>query len=133
MARVLVVDDDPIVRSIVVQFLQFGGHTAFEAASGVEALDKLSDSQPDLVITDLSMPGMSGLELRTIGRDVAPEIPFVLMSGYIVDAHVRAEFDAVLEKPLDFKGVLNTVNKMIPPDDVVATSSADPPSQPALL
>ena len=120
MAHVLVVDDDSIVRSVVVQFLQLGGHTATEASSGFEALDTLSDAQPDLVLTDFSMPGMTGLELRKIGRDVVPEVPFVVMSGQFLSEHVRAEFDAALGKPLSPDDLLSTVAQIVDRNHVAA-------------
>ena len=113
MAHVLVVDDDAIVRSIVAQFLQFGGHSAVQVASGAEAIAHLSNELPDLVITDFSMPGMTGLELRSTLREMAPSVPCVVMSGHIMDPGVRSEFDAVLEKPLGCRLLIDTVRQVV--------------------
>jgi CheY-like chemotaxis protein len=113
MAQVLVVDDDAIVRAIIVQFLQFGGHTAVEAASGTEALDYFEEASTDMVLTDLSMPGMSGLDLRRKLQEIAPDLPCVLMSGHIIDDNIREAFDAVLEKPLGCRELIDTVKQLV--------------------
>lgn len=61
MGKILIVDDDPTMVVALKEILEERGHTTRSAASGVEALSKISDA--DLVLTDLQMPGMSGIEL----------------------------------------------------------------------
>ena len=61
--RILVVDDDESLRWVTQAQLQQAGYQVDAAASGDDALDRLHDAPPDLVITDLMMPGMSGVEL----------------------------------------------------------------------
>ena len=75
---------------------------------------------PDLVLTDFSMPGMTGLELRKIGRGIVPEVPFVVMSGQFLSEHVRAEFDAALGKPFSADDVLSTVKQIVDRNYVAA-------------
>jgi CheY-like chemotaxis protein len=113
MAQVLVVDDDAIVRLIVSQFLQLGNHTVTEADSGEEAIRSLNHDKPDLVVTDLSMPGMSGRQLRARSRRLWPEIPFIIMSGHLIGDDLPSEFDGVLEKPLTSADVLNAVDEVL--------------------
>jgi DNA-binding response OmpR family regulator len=63
MATVLVVDDEPIVREVVVRYLEREGHTTLEADDGNRAREMLEQSSPDLVVLDVMLPGLDGLEL----------------------------------------------------------------------
>ena len=63
MATVLVVDDEPIVREVVVRYLQREGHTTLEADHGDRAREMLEQQSPDLVVLDVMLPGADGLEL----------------------------------------------------------------------
>ena len=81
MARVLVVDDESTMREMLREALERRGHTADEAADGREALQRLAEHKPDLVITDLVMPEMEGIELIQAFRRKCPEIPIIAISG----------------------------------------------------
>jgi CheY-like chemotaxis protein len=113
MARVLIVDDDDIVRMVVAQFLHLGNHTVTQAESGEEAIRLLVQDPPDLVVTDLSMPGMGGRQLRERSHLLKPGLPFIAMSGYIVGEDIRAEFSETLEKPLRSADILNAVENIL--------------------
>lgn len=113
MAQVLVVDDEPIVRSIISQFLQIGNHTITQAASGEEALRAIFSSKIDLVVTDLSMPGMTGVELLEIVRQTYRDMPFIVVSGHLINKNIEDKFDAALEKPLCFQDLLDTVSTVM--------------------
>jgi DNA-binding response OmpR family regulator len=80
MARVLVVDDDVTVREVVVSYLRADGHTVAEAADGAEGLTQMRENPADLVVLDLMMPGINGLEvcrrLRSIG-----DVPIVMLTA----------------------------------------------------
>jgi len=82
MATVLVVDDAAVDRKLVGGLLKHGsGFTVEFAASGDEALARLASVQPELIVTDLVMPGMSGLDLVAQVAERYPAIPIVLMTG----------------------------------------------------
>ena len=102
--RVLLVDDEAGVRKVAGRALARAGHELVVAGSGQEALDVLDGGQPiDLLITDLAMPGMNGIELAQRVHARHPELPVLYISGYSdeVLATVRAGDEAldVLEKP----------------------------------
>ncbi|MBJ3785992.1 response regulator [Devosia sediminis] len=80
---ILVVDDDALITLNIVDVLNEQGHTALEAFSGPEAL-ALIERHPDIgaLITDYSMPGMSGVELAEAARTLRPGLPVLLTSGY---------------------------------------------------
>lgn len=99
MSRILVVDDEPDMRFIVRHFLETAGHEVVEASHGGAALLSVYQSAPDLVITDIMMPVMGGLEL--IGRlradPVTAAIPILVVSA---DTELAVAADAALSKPV---------------------------------
>ncbi len=81
MARILVVDDDDLVRDITVSMLRREGHELLAVDAAHAALEVLERERPDLVLTDLVMPGRTGLELLQDIRDRDPDVPVLLMTG----------------------------------------------------
>jgi CheY-like chemotaxis protein len=79
--RVLVVDDDPIVLSVLQATLESNNMLCSTAGDGVEALGSLARSTPDVIISDLSMPRMSGFELLPIVRQRYPYAGIIVVSG----------------------------------------------------
>ena len=77
----LVVDDDPAIRDVASGLLGDAGYSVITASDGVEALQVIGTAQPDLVITDLRMPHMSGFELLKILRERFPQLPVIAVSG----------------------------------------------------
>jgi two-component system response regulator ResD len=79
-ARVLVVEDDPTVREVVTTYLRLAGHDVQEAADGVEALRLSTPTLPDLVVLDLMLPRMDGLEVCRQLRDRGP-VPVIILTA----------------------------------------------------
>ncbi|WP_305043089.1 sigma-54-dependent transcriptional regulator [Geoalkalibacter sp.] len=80
--RVLVIDDDPVIRRGLKQILEKAGYEAEIFASGHTAIEELRKTACDLLITDLKMPGMNGLEVLKTVSAMLPEVPIVLITGY---------------------------------------------------
>src|SRR4051812_47307589 len=80
MASVLVVDDEPIVREVVVRYLERDGFRTLEAAEGITAQRLLSEEQPDAVVLDVMLPGIDGLELCTWIRRRS-DVPIILLTA----------------------------------------------------
>ncbi len=100
MSKVLIVDDKEMMRDSVATILGRRGHTVIAAASGAAALERIASKKPDLVVTDLQMPGMSGLELLEEIRAVDEDLPVIFMTAYgsietAVDAMRKGAFDCV--------------------------------------
>jgi putative two-component system response regulator len=114
---VLVVDDHPEIRSTLQRFLERLGHRVDTAASVPEALERLSVGAYDVVITDLQMPGPSGLDLLSEVRARAPGTRTILMSGraQAADAAVAIErgIDRLLLKPFDLQDLRAGVEKAL--------------------
>jgi len=81
MARILLIDDDDGVRTVLCALLVRSGHTVFEARDGEEGLDLFPRTGPDLVITDIVMPKKSGLEVVQVLRAKQPGVKIIAMSG----------------------------------------------------
>ena len=81
-ARVLIVDDDPQVRHVTASFLTAFGHSTTEAGDGEAALRLLQDGRYDIVVADLAMPGMSGIDLAAEIRDRNPGLPVLILTGH---------------------------------------------------
>ena len=79
--RILVVDDDPSMREVARAILESGGYEVLTAADGLEGLHALSTSLPDLVISDLNMPRMSGFEFLAVIRERFPHIATIAIAG----------------------------------------------------
>ena len=81
MANIMVIDDDPQVRAMIGRVLSRVGHDVVLAVDGEEGLRKFEGCRPDLIIMDLLMPGMEGIETTMAIRRQAPTIPILAISG----------------------------------------------------
>ncbi len=96
-ATILIVDDDPQVREIVSEILLDFGHRVMAAGGGIEALQMLDDTPGiELVITDVRMPDISGLELAARATRVRDDLKVILISGYFLAQDIGIR---VLHKP----------------------------------
>jgi len=83
--RVLLVDDEPLIRKLISRYLVAAGYVVRTAVDGLDALAKLRAGLPDLIISDLNMPRMSGPELLEVVHKRFPQIPFMVISGDALD------------------------------------------------
>jgi CheY-like chemotaxis protein len=81
MEDILVVDDDRLILEAIKLILEREGIVAHCVASGEEALEKIKEKNFSLMITDLNMPGLNGLELSRIGLGIAPQMPIIMGTG----------------------------------------------------
>lgn len=120
MATILVVDDSPIVRRKIEFTLQKNGHTVLVASHGREALERLAATPVDMVITDVSMPEMDGLELiRCLRAEIASHtLPIVVLtaSGQVKDRLAARDEGAngFLTKPTSSWELLETIERFVP-------------------
>jgi putative two-component system response regulator len=81
MSRILAIDDEDVIRMLVVEILESVGHEVVGAESAEDALDLLDDEEFDLVVSDVVMPGLSGLELLEAAKSRQASLPVVLVTG----------------------------------------------------
>lgn len=117
VGRVLVVDDDPAVLRAFRRTLEAAGFEVDSAATGTDAVERFRGEPPDAVVTDISMPGMDGIELIRAIRDTSLDCPVVLVTGVPgVDSAIRAvEYGAFryLVKPVDNAELVRVVDKAV--------------------
>jgi CheY-like chemotaxis protein len=114
--RVLLVEDDDDNRELMADVLEASGWEVVSAATGQEGLKALAEQAVDVVLTDVGMPGMGGLEVARAAKAIAPGVPVVVVTGWADRedvAHARGrEVDAVLVKPVDPDVLLGTVGEL---------------------
>jgi two-component system, cell cycle response regulator CpdR len=117
MKDILVVDDDRITRELVKRILKCEGIVAHCVASGEEALEQIKEKTFSLMITDLNMPGLDGLELARKGLEIAPQMPIIMGTGRISPKIIRLAKEIgikkVLAKPLHVKELLETIRDVM--------------------
>jgi len=116
-ASVLVVEDDPNIRTILTHFLEGRGHVVQSAEHGIEALELLASTPVDLVLSDVQMPKMSGLDLIRVVRERDPDIQVILITGH---SSVRDAVEAIklgaadyVEKPIDPNRLARIVDNVL--------------------
>ena len=115
--RILVVDDDDNLRWVIQTQLEQMGYAVATAADGVTALEAIEKQPPALVLTDLKMPGMSGMELLERIRRDYPEIPVLIMTAFgtiqsAVQAMRAGAYD-YLAKPIDYDELGMSVSRVL--------------------
>jgi signal transduction histidine kinase/CheY-like chemotaxis protein len=114
--RILLIDDEAAVRHTMAALLRAGGQTVQVAESGPAGLAHLADALPDLVLTDLGMPEMSGVELAHRVKAAHPRLPVVLLTGWgdtpTLSADDRSAIDRVLGKPVRLAELLRVVAEL---------------------
>jgi putative two-component system response regulator len=93
MAKVLVIDDDDIVRGLMLEILSKAGYEAVGASTPTDGLGRLDDPEVSIVVSDVIMPGMSGLELLGAVRERRPSLPVVLVTGAGTHGHLTDALD----------------------------------------
>lgn len=103
--RVLLVEDDDDNRELMAEVLVASGYEVLSASTGQEGLKTLSEHSVDVVVTDVGMPGMGGLEMAKAAKEIAPTVPVVIVTGWAEREDIASargkHVDAVLIKPVD--------------------------------
>jgi CheY-like chemotaxis protein len=134
MARILVVDDDDKVRQMICDALTLHGHSVEAAGDGLRAMKRFRRRQFDLVITDIVMPEMEGLETILQIRGLSPDVAIVAISGggsftpggYLKSALMLGA-DRALEKPFTLVQLMEAVNELLGRPTAVDVASATEP------
>jgi DNA-binding response OmpR family regulator len=103
LKRILVVEDDRDLRFVIRMILEHAGYEVAVARNGIAALESIGAEPPDLIIADLTMPVMSGVELvdQLRANRATVSIPVVLLSGGQVDSATLQRVEAIVTKPFE--------------------------------
>src|SRR5689334_16224535 len=134
MAKVLVVDDDPGIVSLLQRIITKRGYETFVARDGQEGLELAQQHHPDLIFTDIKMPDLGGEELTRILK-ADPEFadtPIIILSGtaFLIDLETT-QASSILTKPFELKTVYALLERFLPLDRGQNDSASDkfPPRQ----
>lgn len=121
MARVLVVEDSPANMMLVLTLLESAGHAVLEADRALLGIDIAQRETPDLILMDVQMPGMDGIEaMRILKADARTStIPVIALTALAMKGDrerlLEAGFDHYIEKPIDYLAFLDVVAEIITP------------------
>jgi CheY-like chemotaxis protein len=116
---IMVVDDNPDIITIVKTILEGRGYSVFSASSGLELLNMLSDQKPDLIILDIMMPEMDGLEVltRLKSKSETATIPVILLTAKVQYEDVLGGYklgaDYYITKPFTSTQLVNGINLLL--------------------
>jgi CheY-like chemotaxis protein len=119
MASILLIEDDEPLRQILALALVNAGHTVAEAADGNQGIERFHKAPPDLVITDIVMPGREGIEMIMTLRREAPRLPIIAISGAANYARIYLGMAAklgaqrILPKPFSAADLLRAINEVL--------------------
>jgi CheY-like chemotaxis protein len=117
MAKIVVVDDEATLARVVRDALHGAGHTVYVENDGLTALTRMLEIQPDLVVSDVMMPGMGGASLLTAMQDNAylGEVPVIVMSALPEETVMQAcnGYAAFLAKPFDLSAMVQEVERVL--------------------
>jgi DNA-binding NtrC family response regulator len=117
MASILIIDDDKAIRKTLTEILRYEGYKVDEAADGEEGLRKFSSTAYDLVLCDVKMPKMDGIEFLEKSKMINPDVPIIVISGHgnietAVEAVKKGAFDFI-SKPPDLNRLLITLRNAL--------------------
>ncbi len=127
--KILVVDDDRRIVKTTCDILKIKGYEPIAAFTGEEAVEKVKAEQPDCVLMDIKMPGISGVEAMKRIHEILPALPVVLISAYATEELLaeakRAGAYAVLNKPMNFQVILSFLS-MLRQEESILVVDNDP-------
>ena len=119
MSKILVIEDEAAIRRVLIKIIseESDSYDVEEAENGLDGIEKIKDNDYDLVLCDIKMPKMDGVEVLEKAKKIKPEIPFVMISGHgdldtAVNTMRLGAFDYI-SKPPDLNRLLNTVRNAL--------------------
>jgi CheY-like chemotaxis protein len=123
--RVLIAEDEPMLRQVLADLFADEGYGVLSAADGREALDILATDQPDLIVMDVMMPNLDGRQAYQAIRSQPTlcDIPVIMMSAAITRHEFDASVSAFLQKPFDIDRLIALVVSLIGPGTTAPDAS----------
>jgi len=123
MARILVIDDEKPIRNTLNEILEYEDHEVEMASDGMEGLEKAKEEKFDVILCDINMPKMDGIEVIEKLMDICPEVPVIMISGHgtvetAVGALKKGAYDFI-EKPLDLNRLLVSIRNALERKDLI--------------
>src|SRR5882672_1121809 len=117
MPKILVIDDEADMRFAVRMLLERSGHTVFEADNGDAALSRIDEGVPDLVLLDMRLPGMDGIQILQKIREKQKDLPIIMVTGYgnveLAEQALQLGADHYLSKPFHNKELIDVIGQIL--------------------
>jgi two-component system, NtrC family, nitrogen regulation response regulator NtrX len=123
MPKILIIDDERAIRSTLKEILEFENYNVDEAEDGLKGLQQLGKAKYDVVLCDIKMPGMDGIEVLEKAMEISPDTPFIMISAHgtidtAVEATKKGAYD-FLQKPPDLNRLLVSVRNALDKSNLV--------------
>jgi two-component system chemotaxis response regulator CheY len=117
-AKILIVEDNADTRELLACTLEMEGYTVISAGDGSSAIERANAERPDLIITDINMPNMDGIQMIKImrGHEVLKATPIVVISAYqsgIIKDALEAGATTAVKKPLEFEAFIKLIFSLL--------------------
>ena len=117
MKKILIADDEELIRWSLSQFLESSGYSVDLALNGTEVIKRLENTNYDIIVTDLNMPGLNGIEILIKMKDMGVNLPVIVISAYFSDqlkdkTISNGAFECI-SKPFEMTDILTIVKKAI--------------------
>ena len=113
--RLLVIDDEPLVRDVIAEALRLEGHDVVVAGSGEEGLRVIAQNPPDAVFLDIVMPGMDGIQVLRAIRASHPRLAVIILSGWMSEGQLeearRLGVTEVISKPVPLQNLTRALRQ----------------------
>src|ERR1700712_3335482 len=124
MSTILIIDDEKAIRKTLSEILSYEGYKMEEAADGEEGLKKVKEKEYDVVLCDIKMPKMDGIEFLEKAKEANPDVPIIMISGHgtietAVEAVKKGAYDYI-SKPPDLNRLLITIRNAMDKTTLVA-------------
>ena len=115
-SRILVIDDQKDFRELMKEWIESRGYLFLDAKHGQDGLDLMQTTQVDLVIVDLDMPVMNGLDFTIESKKKYPKVPVIMVTAYSpfysTDEILSTGIDAFLKKPIELDTLMKTIQSI---------------------
>lgn len=115
--RIMIIEDDAEMRSLLIEFLGEDGYQVDSAQTGLEALSKITKEVFDLIVTDIRMPGLTGLDILSSIKKQQPQVPIIVITAFGNEEVYRRSMErgasAYLEKPICFNKLGVLIHEMV--------------------
>ncbi len=123
MAKILIIDDEKPIRETLKEIVEYEDHKADIAGDGFEGIEKAQSKQYDVILCDIKMPRMDGIEVIEKLMEICPDVPIIMISGHAnvetaVEALKKGAYDFI-EKPLDLNRLLVTIRNALERKDLM--------------
>ena len=126
--KILIVDDEAIVREILMEFLEILGYQADQLEDGVSGLEAMNSGNYSIAFTDIRMPGIDGIEFVKCLKKTRPEIPVIIITGHGAEDICKEAIDAgafaFFQKPFHFSEIKEVMEKIKKADELIIDSTS---------